>query len=345
MYLLPLSWVYGAIVGIRNWCYDVGVFRVTHLSVPVVSVGNISAGGTGKTPFVEMLVRRLMAGKHRVAVVSRGYGRRSRGFIVASNGRQRCSLPELAGDEATMLAQKLDGVVVAVDERRARGASRVVRDFDVKSVVLDDGFQHRSLHRDVDIVLMTAEEAVEGDSLLPAGNRRESIGALRRADLVVVTRCDGKDSFERTAEILRKDWPVRIMGVKTGIDAVRSAGSGKRVDTKKFRGTKVLAFSAIGNPSSYEQTLTHLGVRIVDHMVFPDHHWYTARDIGKILDRVHALGPDAIFTTEKDLARLEGQFQETFLKRYAVYVVEIKLVPIAGGRELDRVLQTLSLVA
>ncbi len=189
-FLLPFSWLYGLAVTVRNLAYDKGWFRQETAGVPVVSVGNITAGGTGKTPLVEYLVRHLVASGKHPAILSRGYRRRSRGVVVVSDGKSMRSDAAMGGDEPVQMARKLATVPVVVAERRIAAARVAVRDFHADVLVLDDGFQHRSLKRDLNILIMDSRRDLVREPLLPVGLRREPLAAVRRANLVVLSKVD-----------------------------------------------------------------------------------------------------------------------------------------------------------
>ncbi|MGB2868497.1 MAG: tetraacyldisaccharide 4'-kinase [Bacteroidota bacterium] len=333
--LVPLSLLYGVGVALRNWFFEIGIFRVADAGVPVVSVGNLSVGGTGKTPFVELIVSRLASSKQKIAVLSRGYGRRTRGYVVVSNGAQRCAEAWTAGDEPAQLAEKLQGVVVAVDEDRVRAARNVVADFGVSLIVLDDGFQHRYLRRDLDIVLVTADDALAGDFLLPAGNRREPPSSLRRADIVVLSQCNDKSHFEKASAKLASQAGSRMVGVQTRFKAVRRASSNEVWQLEKLKGQRVVAFSGIGRPQSFDTILKEMGLDVVRHYTYPDHHWYSKDDIAELTGRADT---KAFVTTEKDVSRLRGSSGESFLEKFPIFYVEIQQAFIAGDEVLTSAL-------
>lgn len=334
-FLLPLSFFYWLGVVLRNWFFDKGLLKTTKVAVPVVCVGNISAGGVGKTPVVEMLLERLDRTR-RLAVVSRGYGRRSTGTVTVSDGTNRLADIEEVGDEPSQIAEKFRDVIVVVDEDRVRGAQRAV-DLGADLIVLDDGFQHRALERDMNIIVLTAKEVFEGDFLLPAGNRREPLSSLERADLLVVSRCREKEDFDR-AEMILAHYAKPLVGVTTKLRSFKRALSGEAVEIRSFRRKNVVAFSGIGDPKSFEDVLIRAGARIEIHLIWSDHHWYSSKDIREIRKAFQKTGAGFIATTEKDLARLQGKFPE-FLKDQPVYSVQICQEIIAGEKELDKLLR------
>jgi tetraacyldisaccharide 4'-kinase len=269
----PLSAIFGAGVTIRNSLYDRGRFKVKRLARPVVSIGNISVGGSGKTPFVIALGQLLT--EHGIAfdVLSRGYGRTSAEIaIVDPDGS-----PAQFGDEPLLMAQKLH-VPVVVGADRYQAGLLAEKTFASKLHLLDDGFQHRRLHRDFDIVLLPAEDQ-EG-LLLPIGRLREPVAALKRADAVVLP-----DSPDRHLEGKRV-WLAR------------------RVVEFPNRSSKVIAFSGIGRPRQFLQSLKTSSLEIAGTMTFRDHHRYDQRDVDRLLALKKQVGSDSFITTEKDVINL-----------------------------------------
>jgi len=330
--LLPFSWLYGAGVAARNLLFDIGLFPAASLSVPVISVGNISAGGTGKTPFVEFLAGELLARGKKAGIVSRGYGRESKGYQVVSNGRQRCAAAITAGDEPALLADHLDGVPIVVDEDRVRGAERIVETFGVDVVLLDDGFQHRSLGRNADIVLVAAHELNGGSHLLPAGYRREPWRSLKRATLVVITKCDNKQSFESARAQLEPQVSVPMVGTRTKVTGAYRFGSGQSPDASMLGGQPVLAFSGIGDPRAFERTLAGLNARVQAYRRFRDHHWFTNEDLGQLEAARIKSGAAMLATTEKDAVRFDRLPDQTrqMLKELPLVIVRVQPEIIAG---------------
>ncbi len=334
--LLPFSYLYGTGVALRNLFFDIGILRTRRVAVPVISVGNISVGGVGKTPFVELLARRLSQRGRKVAIVSRGYKRKSSGTVVVSNGSIVCAEADLSGDEPAQLAAKLRSVVVAVDEQRLRGARYAIEHFGTEIIILDDGFQHRYLHRDLDIVITSADEILAGDRLLPAGNRREPLSALHRAGLIVVSQCHDEGHFHRAEQRLGLRINTPVAGVQIRASAVKKASSGFSVDLRSLSGKRVVAFSGVGKPEGFDATLTSLKLEVKKHFRFSDHHRFSSEDLKSVMDAARQEGADYILTTEKDIARLSGLGSEAkgFVEQNPVYYVEIEQDLIAGEQHL-----------
>lgn len=340
--LLPFSFFYGAGVALRNWFFDMGILKTHKVGVPVISVGNISAGGVGKTPFVELLAKKISQQGRKAAIVSRGYKREGSGTVVVSNGAQQCAEADKSGDEPAQMAAKLKGVVVIVDEDRVRGARYAVKTFKAQIILLDDGFQHRYVYRDIDMVIVSLEEILKSDWLLPAGNRREPVSSLRRANLVVVSRCENNEQFQKAKSLLDQQIDKPMIGVTTQASAFRRAKSNFSLDLNGLPGKKIVAFSGIGNPAQFEQTILSLKMEMKEHLVFVDHHRYTEEDLKKIEQAFVSSKADYLVTTEKDIARLGGMGSAAheFFDRTPTYYIEIEQKIIVGEEQLNEMLQT-----
>jgi len=339
-FLLPLSLFYWLGVSVRNWFFEIGFLKSNKVSVPMISVGNISAGGVGKTPFVEMLIEKL-AFSNQLSVVSRGYGRKSSGTIVVSDGRGNIASGEEAGDEPSQLAHKYPELIVVVDEQRVRGARKAI-ELGATMILLDDGFQHRYLQRDLDIVIISAEEILKGDLLLPSGNRREPLSSLERADLIAITRCSDLKEYKHvyTMGRERKSLPTETptIGLTTKLKVFKHILSNKIVKIEKFTNKKVVAFSGVGNPKSFEDLMLEMNIKVVKHIAFSDHHWYRDDDIQTIIRARKETNADYIITTEKDAVRLREKFVE-LLKTEPVIVAEIQQEIISGEKILNDLLK------
>ena len=341
--LLPLVPLYGAGVAIRNGLFDIGLLRSKKVNVPVISVGNLSAGGSGKTPLVELLARRLMQAGRKVAIISRGYKRQSTGTLVVSNGGVQCAEAAAAGDEPAQMASKLTGAVVVVDERRSRGAEYAIQKFGADVILLDDGFQHRYLKRDVDIVVIPVNEVEKPGRLLPAGNRREPISSLRRASFIALSRCESLEDFSKANAILQKRIQKPVIGLTTKVSAFRRASSRFSVDLGGLKGKTAIAFSGIGTPRAFVRTVQALGLELKRHVVFPDHHAYEAGDLRSLETLMKDSGADYCITTEKDVARLSSPNDEVkrFIEQTPLFFVEIEQSVIAGEIVLHQIIDSL----
>ncbi|MFM2153511.1 MAG: hypothetical protein RL199_1946 [Pseudomonadota bacterium] len=269
------------------------------VDVPVVSVGNLVAGGAGKTPVTLLLGRRLLAAGRRVGVVSRGYGRTSRGLVVVSDGRGAVVSAAEGGDEPILLARKEQALVVAVAERRLEAARACVsRGCDV--VIMDDGFSHHRMRRDLDVLVVDADLGLGNGRLIPAGPLREPVSEAHRAGLVWLTRAT------------LDDFPLPPLAglpfVRSGWRPVGVSEAGLRVTEglSVLRGARVAAFCAIARPEAFRRTLTGLGAEVVHFEAFSDHHAPSPAELERFRTFAGTAGAERLLCTEKDLARLEG---------------------------------------
>jgi len=321
--LVPLSWIYGLVMMARNALFDLGVLRVRRAGVPVIAVGNMTAGGTGKTPLVEFLVGHLLTRGIRVAVVSRGYGRTSRGAVIVSDGTRVRVTAEQGGDEAVQVARKFPGVPVVVAERRADGAKVAVTELGAEVLVLDDAFQHRYLGRDLDIVVLDARCDITKERFLPAGRRREPLRGIRRAGLVALSKLppdrvsvpwiEGVPCSPSTSVIAYRTVPVHPRWVRDDAE----------VSIATLRSEPVLGLSGIADHERFVEDLRDLGMAVRTSIGFPDHHRYSTADIDRILETLRRTGCAHVATTEKDLARLREGPGEHLLENASVMVLPI----------------------
>jgi tetraacyldisaccharide 4'-kinase len=287
--LWSLSLGYRLGIACRNLAFNRGWMAVHKVSVPVVSIGNLTTGGTGKTPCVEHVARFFRHLDLQVALLSRGYG--------SEAGRN---------DEALVLEENLPDVPHLQGADRAALAQIAIEELESDVLVLDDGFQHRRLDRDLDIVLIDATCPWGHGYLLPRGLLRESIGSLNRADVVMLTRCDlaARESIEQIRTVVRsvKELPI-VESVHRPAEWRNASHAVKSLDT--LRGRPVGAFCGLGNPDAFRQTLTKLGMNVVAWRTYPDHHAYSRNDIEELRDWARQLPTDAaVVTTQKDLVKI-----------------------------------------
>lgn len=303
--LRPVSYAYGAAVSLRTALFACGLARTRRLPVPVLSVGNISVGGSGKTPFVEMLADRLRERDQQVVIILRGYRGGSTKPIVVSDGKSVRCKPPVAGDEAYLLAQHLPGVAVLTGADRYRVGEIAIEQVACGVIILDDGFQHRRLHRDLDIVLVDAVNPFGYGRLLPSGLLREPPEALERADIVVVTNADAGRDVDSAIRAIRQYAPAAPIAkaVHRPVSLIDVTNE-DRVGLERLTGRRLLAVSGIANPSRFEAMLGRLGARVAAHQIFPDHHRYTSADLEFIGRAAKDSGASMVVTTEKDMVKL-----------------------------------------
>ena len=305
-WLAPLSWLYGMGVSLRNWMFDIGMLRETHFDIPTISVGNITVGGCGKTPHVEYLVR-LLKDHYRVAVLSRGYKRKSRGFVLAEDDTP---MPRI-GDEPFQMKRKFPDIYVAVDKKRRNGIRRLKKDKrtrDVEVVLLDDAYQHRYVKPGLNILLVDYHRIITSDCILPAGRLREPVGAKERADVVIITKVPGSlrpidyRVLQKTLD-LRPYQHLYFTSIK--YKSLISFLDGSTISIgDATKDTNMLLFTGIASPRQI-LTDTEQSFKSIDMMTFADHHQFSKSDMEKVSRRFAELPqPSIIVTTEKDAARL-----------------------------------------
>ncbi|MCR4439846.1 MAG: tetraacyldisaccharide 4'-kinase [bacterium] len=303
--LLPLSLPYLLITWLRNILYDAGVLRQWKLPCQVIAVGNLTVGGTGKTPMVELIARTFRDRGKRVCVISRGYKRRRRGLVVVSDGQRTLAGLEDSGDEPLMLANKLQGVPVIVDRDRVRAGRLAIERFGAQLLVLDDAFQHRRLRPDVSVVLVDGQRGFGNGWLLPAGPLREPASRLAAATVVMLTRVEGPHAIVPLAARLRQYTPAPVLTARhVPLDLL--SADGKRSDSSAWQGRNVAAFCGIAQPDAFFAMLERSGMRLVLRKAFADHHSYTAQEVESLCRQAAQQGAECLITTEKDMVRLEG---------------------------------------
>ena len=305
--LLPLARLYGAGAAFRLALYRRGLLRVARAGRPVVSVGNVAAGGTGKTPFVRWLAGELLRRGQRPSILTRGYGRTTRRTVVVSDGRGALAAVAESGDEPSLLARALPSVPIVAAARRAVAAARAESlEARVDLHLLDDGFSHVGLARDVDVVLLDATDPDAGGALLPAGLLREPLASLARADLLVVTKTEQADAG-RALEIARRFAPgVPVYRARTEVLGILDGG-GSAVDPADLPAGTTLAVAGIARPDAFRATLDGMGLSPAALLAFRDHEPYGPLVLGQIEKALEESGATAVVTTEKDAVKLEGR--------------------------------------
>lgn len=294
------SRVYASVAHARRRWYARRPDRRRHLARPVVSVGNVSVGGSGKTPVVACIARMLAEAGHRPAILTRGYARAtaSDGVTVVSDGTRLLADLDRAGDEPLMLARQVPAVPVLVSGDRYLAGKLAERRFGCTVHVLDDGFQHFQLHRDVDVVLLSPEE-IERPATLPSGRLREPLDVVRLASAIVVGDAD-EEQADAVGRVVGVDTVFRLRRVHDRPRLVEPAG---RL-VSPAAGTRVLAVAGLARPDRFFAGLEREGWTVADRVVFGDHHRYTAADVGRIVAAMRAARAVMVLTTEKDLVRL-----------------------------------------
>jgi tetraacyldisaccharide 4'-kinase len=324
--LLPVLPVYSAVISLRNWLFDRKIFKAGKIPVKIVSVGNITLGGSGKTPLVIYLLKLLKEEYNKPAVLSRGYGRSTKGYLLVSDGNNILVNVSMSGDEIfhTVSECRVPG---AVSENRVKGANKLINDAEADVIVLDDAFQHRWIERDIDLVIceqrFLGQQGFFSHSLLPVGFLREPFKAIRRADAVIINR-----KFSQRREI-----PAEYMKYFKGkelfyafykatgfVDIMRKTS----YKMEEFEGQKSLVVSGIANPYSFINILKQTNVDTENQLVFRDHKNYSFSDIQRIRKKFYETNSHSVVTTQKDAVKLSKFSRE--LDDIDIFYLNIELI-------------------
>jgi tetraacyldisaccharide 4'-kinase len=302
--LLPFSAGFRFGVALRHAAYKWGWFKTRRLARPVVSVGNLTVGGTGKTPLVACVASILLRRGLKPSILTRGYGRNSKAemIVVAPEAGRRANAQEI-GDEAALLARMLPDVPLVVCAERFRGGQAAEQRFPVDVHILDDGFQHLALARNVDLLAMDATQTISDRQLLPAGRQREPLSALRRAQMVVLTRTDSADPQPLQDLVLKVHPAAKVFRSRTVLTGWTDAWSGEAISIEEIQARKVAAYCGIGNPRAFFADLRRWGFNVIAEDAFPDHHVYTGGEIQRLVENACKHGAAALLTTQKDAVK------------------------------------------
>lgn len=347
--LKRLSNIYRFIVQSRLYLYEKGVIRRFQLGCQVISIGNVTVGGTGKTPMVEKLARELSAEGRKVAILSRGYRKKEKNFLkrmvagftgadsrtpprIVSDGENLLLDSEMSGDEPYMLATNLPNVVILVDKNRVKSGRYAVKHFGCDTLLLDDGLQYQKLGHRLDLVLVDRTNPFGNGYVLPRGLLREPASNIARAKFICITKVHGGDTTELRRKIQTYNPTAGIMECNHVPVSLMGAFSRELHPLSKLQGLKIVALSGIASPLSFESSLEKLGATIVERMRYADHHRFSQQEIIAIANHSKSLGVDAIITTEKDAVRM------TRIDRRAVpiYFLRIEVEFVKGSEEFER---------
>jgi len=322
-----LSYLYLLIYYLRVFLYKLGFIKSRRLDARVISVGNITLGGTGKTPMVIYLSTILKGKGENIAILSRGYKRQDRERIELKD--RNCDWKKV-GDEPYMLFGKVSDIPIFVHRDRYESGKEAQAKYHTTTFILDDGFQHWSLQRDMNVVMIDCLNPFGNYKLFPAGFLREPLSALKRADVFVLNQADQVTNTDEIKRVLNR-YNSDAMKVESlyHLDFIRDFSTHSLIDTEILRGKRVAAFSGIANSSSFEKTLDHLGIEIVRYFRYPDHFPYEEKDILKLEKDSLDLGTDFMLTTEKDEVRIP----KIKNLKLPIYVVGIKLKITKGEKD------------
>ncbi len=331
---------------LRILAYQSGMVKPRKLKAKVISVGNITLGGTGKTPLVMYLAQKLKERGVRVVVLTRGYKREKKELVELTGENKNNIHWTEVGDEPYLLASRLDHIPVVVSKDRGTSGVRAEKKYQAEVLILDDGFQHWRLFRDLDVVTIDSTNPFGNSKLFPAGILREPLSSLRRADVFVLSKADHVSDKQNLVGVLRscnQDAPIiestyKINSIERFFgDSSKNRALRIRVEEGELKGKKVLAFSGIGNPVSFEKSLESLKVEILRHRKFPDHFFYQEADVLNLEEEAQKLGVDFMITTEKDSVRIPMMRGE----RVPLYVLKIDLMITMGEKVFWREIEGL----
>lgn len=321
--LTPLSWVYGLGVRARNLGFRRGMLAIRKLSKPVISVGNLTLGGSGKTPCAMHLARTGLKRGMWPVILTRGYRGTAPGTCAVSDGKQILLGPREAGDEAFLMARHLPGVPVIKCPDRYEGGLYAGERFRSDLFILDDGFQHQRLHREVNLVLIDDPARLIQDRLVPTGRLREPLSELRRADEIVITGQDMAQENSVRLAVLAGGVPLSTMTYAP--DSVVNGG-GEVLSVETLRKKKAVVFCGIASPERFRNTLMGLGVDVIEFRAFRDHHEYSDQDLARLQARARETGAEMVITTEKDLVKISDP-----------EVWALRMTAALSGETLDRI--------
>ena len=343
--LKVLSFLFLGVVNFRYFLYRTGVLRRSPLGTQVISIGNVTAGGTGKTPVTEIFARTLAAEGRKVAILSRGYRRKEAPWwqrlftqviekpLVVSDGKHVLLDSATGGDEPYMLASNLPGVVVVVDRNRVKAGRYAINRFGCDTLILDDGFQYQKLKHSIEVVLVDATNPFGNGNMLPRGILREPVRNLKRADIIFLTKCRGDVSAVKE-EIRRYNTTAEIVECNHTPKVLKDVWSREEFPLEWLSGKTTCTLSGIASPKGFENSLRHLGAKVVWCERYADHHRYDASEVLYALNRTADMGADALVTTEKDAVRFPRLETAPVKCLYLRIAIEI----LAGGESFTQLI-------
>lgn len=329
-YLAPLAWLYAAATSVRNFMFETGILKSKSYDIPIISIGNITVGGTGKTPHTEYIIR-LLQDKNQVAVLSRGYKRKSKGFVLAETNTPM----SMIGDEPYQMKKKFPNILMAVDKDRCEAIEKLTAPEmkpEVDVILLDDGYQYRYVQPGMNILLTDYHRLICFDKVLPAGRLREPKRGQNRADVVIVTKCPANITPMEMHGISRsldlESWQQIFFTTFVYGNPYRMDDNTQTITLDELAQKDILLVTGIASPEQMEYDLKKLGIKF-ESMHFPDHHDFTAEEKSRIKERSR---DKIILMTEKDAARIEGTFGEESSR---VYVLPVEVEFLGDKDDID----------
>ena len=326
--LTPIAALYKSVTTLRNYFYDINLKKTHKLEIPVISVGNITAGGTGKTPFTITLANLLVEKGHKPAIVTRGYKRKSKDQVIVSKGDGAIVSVEISGDEPFLMAEKTNKVVIIADKNRIEAGKTAIEKFGCNIIIADDCFQHRRLFRDVNIVLWDSYSSPYEENLLPKGRLRESFDGLSRADFLVFTRTE--NPYEKDVQFFN-DKGLECYSSPTKINAIKNVNG--EVLSSQLNNTYLFAFCGLGNNQQYFDTVRKINPKKIIVQKFSDHHKYSNQQMEALFRKAEEQNIDYLITTEKDRANIPEKFLQN--KKLLFLSISLEIDDVL----LDRILQ------
>ena len=315
-----LSFIYRGLFAIRRFFYEKKILPTKYLKCKVISIGNVTTGGSGKTPTVEYLSNLLQSKGHKVGIISRGYKRKSKSTLIVTDGINKPESWQYVGDEPFLLAHKLENIPIVVGVSRYEAGSMMIEKFQPDVILMDDGFQHLSLNRDLDIVLINSKDKRSDHKLIPSGKLREPISNLNRADLIIITKSNiHQPSNYLVNKIESFNRPIIYNEIQ--IEDLLKYKNNKSNKLEKIANKKVYLFSALGDNEGFKKIMDNTDAEIVGHSKYLDHHHYTLNDLRDIEQKAVKCNAEFLITTEKDLVKIN--FQNS---KIDVYALRMKMV-------------------
>ncbi len=344
--LQQLSFLYAVIVQTRVWLYTHGFFRHHQLGCQVISIGNLTVGGTGKTPVVEVFARSLQRQNRKVAILSRGYKRHEPSFLermgkrltgrykkhpplVVSDGHHLLLDSDVSGDEPYMLASNLPNVVVVVDKNRVKAGQHAITKLGCDTLILDDGFQYLPLKHRIEVVLVDRTNPFGNRHLLPRGLLREPIRNIKRASFILITKSDVGGAEELKKQLRELNPHAEIAECRHSAKHLRDVYTGQRQELDFMKGRNVAAISGIAVPKGFEDELVRLGAKVLYHKRYADHHRYTQQEILNVINKGLNRGAEMIITTEKDAVR----FPMIERRDLPIYFMRVEIELLSGAED------------
>lgn len=334
--LSPLASAYGLGNCLNKFVYDKGLSQKRKLPVPIISIGNITCGGTGKTPIVIEIANRLIDSGLKIGILSRGYKKQSSSqTVVVSDGKGNLATPAESGDEPWMIAKSVEQAVVISGTDRYTSGMMAARDFNCDMLILDDGFQHYRLERDLNCVLIDYSDQPGKDSLLPAGRLREPLAGLARASQIIITKIPVNfdqhklDSFDQLIHRFAPSAKISLCRFVPRQMHTFVNGQLAKLPISNLSGLKVVTFCGLARPQSFASEVSALGAEVLASEMFPDHHWYTKSDLNMLTNRLEQTAARFLVTTEKDFVKLQlSPIREKLL------VIELQVQWLKGFPEI-----------